>query len=173
MGFPLRREGNPGAVTLQSFLLINPAQLRPEDPLDEGSLTRLVAASIHCQPEQVDKYEPLHQSWGALFLGERNHRPVDRAMVVPLLLLCESTRSSSVVTLLRQDVTHHLTPIDRPDWSAEALVKHAQLSIGVPNPPGFHGPVVDQFQRPECQGQKHLDQQLFKPTNQPLYMARP
>ena len=142
-------------------------------PQDEGSLTRLVAASIHCQPEQLDKYEPLHQSWGALFLGERNHRPVDRAMVVPLLLLCKSTRSSSVITLLRQDVTHHLTPIDRPDWSAEALVKHAQLSIGVPNPPGSHGPAVDQFQRPECQGQKHLDQQLFKPTNQPLYMARP
>ena len=105
------------------------------------------------------------------FFLKRNHRLVDRAMVVPLLLLCKSTRSSSVVTLLRQDVTHHLTPIDRPDWSAEALVKHAQLSIGVPNPPGFHGPVVDQFQRPECQGQKHLDQQLFKPTNQPLYMA--
>jgi len=98
---------------------------KPADGVDEGSLTQVVAASIDCQPEQVDKHEPLHQSWGALFLGERNHRPVDRAMVVPLLLLCKSTRSSSVVTLLRQDVTHHLTPIDRPDWSAEALVKHA------------------------------------------------
>ena len=77
--------------TLQGFLLLNPVQRRPEDPLDVGSLTRLVAASIHCQPERANKQGPLHQSWGALFFGERNHRPVDRAMVVPLLLLCKST----------------------------------------------------------------------------------
>ena len=64
---------------------------KPADGVDEGSLTQVVAASIDCQPEQVDKHEPLHQSWGALFFGERNHRQVDQAMVVPLLLLCKST----------------------------------------------------------------------------------
>ena len=62
------------------------------------------------QPIWEEDYKAMLECWGALFLGERNHRPVDRAMVVPLLLLCKSTRSSSVVTLLRQDVTHHLTP---------------------------------------------------------------
>ena len=41
---------------------------KPADGVDEGSLTQVVAASIDCQPEQVDKHEPLHQSWGALFL---------------------------------------------------------------------------------------------------------
>ena len=111
--------------TLQGFLLLNPVQRRPEDPLDVGSLTRLVAASIHCQPERVNKQGPLHQSWGALFFGRTKppaSRPSDGGSVAPALQI---NWSSFVVTLLRQGETHHLTLIDRPDWSAEALVKHA------------------------------------------------
>ena len=41
----------------------------------EGSLTGHDASPIHCQLEQVDKHETLHQSWGLFFLGERSHSP--------------------------------------------------------------------------------------------------
>ena len=111
--------------TLQGFLLLNPVQRRPEDPLDVGSLTRLVAASIHCQPERVNKQGPLHQSWGALFFwaNETTGQSTERWW---FRCSCSANQLELlVVTLLRQGETHHLTLIDRPDWSAEALVKHA------------------------------------------------
>ena len=41
--------------------------LRPQDPLGEGSLTQLVAASINCQPERVDKRAPLFRAGGLFF----------------------------------------------------------------------------------------------------------
>ena len=41
--------------------------LRPEDPLGEGSLNQLVAASINCQPERVDKRAPLFRAGGLFF----------------------------------------------------------------------------------------------------------
>ena len=53
----------------------------------------------------------------------------------------------------------------------EALVKHAQLPVGLPNPPGVRGPVIDQLQRPERQRQQNLDQHRFKPADQPHHEA--
>ena len=53
----------------------------------------------------------------------------------------------------------------------EALVKHAQLPVGIPNPPGFRRPVIDQLQRPERQGQQNLDHHRFKPADQPQHGA--
>ena len=41
--------------------------LRPEDPLGVGSLNQLVAASINCQPERVDKRAPLFRAGGLFF----------------------------------------------------------------------------------------------------------
>ena len=41
--------------------------LRPQDPLGEGSQTQLVAASINCQPERVDKRAPLFRAGGLFF----------------------------------------------------------------------------------------------------------
>jgi len=55
---------------------------KPADGVDEGSLTQVVAASIDCQPEQVDKHEPLHQSWGALFFANEDTCP--RQVTSPL-----------------------------------------------------------------------------------------
>ena len=62
-------------------------------------------------------------------------------------------------------------PSDEVGPLAEPLIHHAQLPIGIPYPPGFQGPVVDQLQRPECDGQQNLDQHCFKPTDQPHPMA--
>ena len=58
---------------------------------------------------------PFHQSWGgSFFFDKRSHNPRRGGLAAPEVKV---QRSSSVVTLLRQVTTHHLTPIDRPGWS--------------------------------------------------------
>ena len=70
--------------------------LRPEDPLGVGSLNQLVAASINCQPERVDKRAPLFRAGGALFLGKRSHCPRSGGLAAPRSVVLGS---SFVVTL--------------------------------------------------------------------------
>ena len=73
---------------------------KPADGVDEGSLTQVVAASIDCQPEHVDKHEPLHQSWGALFFCERRHLPSTGDLAAPRSVV---QWSAFVVAMLQQD----------------------------------------------------------------------
>ena len=96
------------------FFYLRPSPCRPEHPLDEGSLTRVAASFINCQPERVDKRAPLFRAGGLFFFGRTEppaSRPSDGGSVAPALQI---NWSSFVVTLLRQGETHHLTLIDRP-----------------------------------------------------------
>ena len=72
----------------------------------EGSLTGHDASPIHCQPEQVDKHETLHQSWGALFFGRT--KPLPSKSRPRCSQSCKSTASNSVVVQVLNDSTCHL-----------------------------------------------------------------